>query len=112
MNPRSPVYVRGALTTTLRQFWYSKRDSDLDELHKDGAFFYMADDCFSSATGTSSGDYCGYQAPAGVRKRLAVAVVGCAHVWVQQGAAGCMKSLEHELALDSGAAMARDGDMR
>ena len=48
----------------------------------------------------------------GVRKRLAVAVVGCAHVWVQQGAAGCMKSLEHELALDSGAAMARDGDMR
>ena len=49
---------------------------------------------------------------AGVRKRLAVAVVGCAHVWVQQGAAGCMQSLKHELALDSGAAMARDGDMR
>ena len=49
---------------------------------------------------------------AGVRKRLAVAVVGCAHVWVQQGAAVCMQRLEHELALDSGAAMARDGDMR
>ena len=102
MNPRSPVYVRGALTTALLQFWCSKRDSDLDELHKDGAFFYMADDCFSSAIGTSSGDYCGYQALAGVRKRLAVAVVGCAHVWVQQGAAraeACCHAAKHSEAL-------------
>ena len=69
----------------------------------------MAGDCFSSAIGTSSSDYCGYQAPAGVRKRI---TVGCAHVWVQQGAAVWMQRLGHELALDSGAAMARDGDRR
>ena len=31
------------------------------------------------ATETSSSDYYGYHAPVGVRKRLAVAAVGCAH---------------------------------
>ena len=67
-----------------------KRDSDLDELHKDGAFFYMADDCFSSATGTSSG----YHAPVGLRKRLAVAAVGCAHdvCAMQEGRMGVRSS--------------------